>query len=74
MNDTFRKKYHDLQKQHADTVQLIKSKAEDVEEIMREYIPSREMALALTNLEQAMMWATKAIVLHDQREQQANIK
>lgn len=40
----------------------IKTKCEELEELMNK-VNSREMSLAKTNLEQASMWATKAIVL-----------
>jgi hypothetical protein len=65
---TFRKTYHRLQQEHADRIIDIKSKAEELEKILVNY-KSREMSLAMTNLEQAIMWATKAIVLHDEADQ-----
>jgi len=68
MRDTFRKKYKTLKDSWADHILLQKEKAEELEEIFS-VITNREMSLAMTNLEQALMWATKAVVLHDQKEQ-----
>lgn len=60
-----------MKEENAHNVQLAKERAEELEKVMREY-SGREMSLALTNLEQAMMWCTKAIVLHDEKEQELN--
>lgn len=64
--DRFNKNYKVLS--HAPTVliQHIKESAEGLETLMNN-VSNREMSLALTNLEQAIMWATKAIVIHDER-------
>lgn len=72
MKDTFRKKYHTLLPEHAQLVKDSKDQAEVLESLMSD-IKSREMSLALTNLEQAMMWCTKAIVLHDQKQQEEKV-
>lgn len=71
MSDTFRKKYHHLTDVNKNNVQKTKEQAEVLEEMFQQY-QSREMSLAITNLEQTMMWATKAIVLHDEKEQGLN--
>jgi hypothetical protein len=44
----------------------IKEAFEAVESLLA-CVKSREMLLALTNLEQASMWATKAVVLEDEK-------
>lgn len=64
--DTFRKKYKELNVCNSIVITEMKEAAEKLELYMRT-ISNREMSLALTNLEQAVMWATKAIVLHDER-------
>ncbi len=69
--DTFRKRYHTLLEVNTALVTEAKEKAEELEQIMRN-VESREMSLAITNLEQAMMWCTKAIVLNDQKQQEEN--
>ena len=66
MSDTFRKEYRPLSVNGQSLIQKIKMQAEDVEHYMRT-VQNREMSLAITNLEQAIMWATKAIVLADER-------
>jgi hypothetical protein len=60
MTDTFRKEYNTnpALKEFADE---IKSLADGLEEHIKGIGASRETSLALTNLEQAVMWATKAI-------------
>lgn len=65
MTDTFRKNYHVLHEDNSRLINEMKSAFESVEQYLK-LIKSREMALALTNLEQASMWATKAIVLKDE--------
>lgn len=66
MTDTFRKQYKTLSPYNNDLIIQVKDKAEELERIMLE-IKSREMSLAMTNLEQCTMWATKAIVLNDEK-------
>lgn len=63
MTDTFRKQYSNNEelKEFADE---IKSLAEGLEAHINLIGRSREVSLALTNLEQAVMWATKAIYVH----------
>ena len=66
MTDTFRKEYKDLHEAVKEHIKNIKIYAEDLENILNkteaicEY-DKRCMALAKTNLEQAIMWAVKAI-------------
>ncbi len=66
MSDTFRKDYKQLNEKNADMIKHMKIAFEQVEMFMLP-VKSREMSLALTNLEQACMWATKAIVLEDEK-------
>lgn len=47
-----------------DTINEMKMSAESLF-IYFNTVKSREMSLAITNLEQALMWATKAIALND---------
>lgn len=65
MSDTFRKEYKPLHEKNSAFITDIKEKAEELEKMLR-VVGSREMSLAITNLEQCTMWATKAIVLTDE--------
>lgn len=67
MTDTFRKKYNDSSalKEFADE---IKSLAEGLEEHINMIGKTRETALALTNLELAVMWAVKAIYIEGEKK------
>jgi hypothetical protein len=67
MTDTFRKEYRPLKEENQKLIRSIKEAAEVMEGLMR-LVNSREMSLALTNLEQSTMWSTKAIVLADERK------
>ena len=69
MSDTFRKVYKTLSADSSALIQETKEKAEELEVLFKK-VGSREMSLALTNLEQALMWSTKAIVLNDEKESQ----
>jgi hypothetical protein len=66
MSDTFRKEYKTLHEKNSDMIRCMKIAFEQVEQFLV-LVKSREMSLALTNLEQASMWATKAIVLEDEK-------
>jgi len=61
-NDLFIKYNCDLTAEVSSQIYLMKLKAEDLLSII-DSINNREMSLAKTNLEQAVMWATKAIIL-----------
>ena len=67
MSDTFRKEYRPLKQENSALIVCIKQQAEQLEESFRN-VPSREMSLAMDNLETAIMWATKAVVLKDEKE------
>jgi hypothetical protein len=66
MSDTFRKEYRSLSPENASRIQSIKLQADHIEVAMSK-VKSREMSLAITNLEQSIMWAVKAIVLDDEK-------
>jgi len=64
MSDTFRKEYRPLSDETKLCVSHIKDKAEELLAVFAGGIDNadpRMMALAKTNLEQAVMWAIKAI-------------
>jgi hypothetical protein len=66
MSDTFRKEYKELDGQTKDDIYVIKALADNLlhefdQICLRETTDKRCMALAETNLEQAIMWAVKAI-------------
>lgn len=67
MSDTFRIEYTSLLQEDADLILMIKIKAEELEQEMV-LVSNREMSLALTNLEQSVMWATKAIYLASEKK------
>lgn len=66
MTDTFKKGWRKLSPDNEKLVLKMKLHAEFLETLLSEF-QSREMSLALTNLEQCIMWATKAVVLHDEK-------
>lgn len=73
MTDTFRKEYKPLTDEQKKAVELVKSKAEELMQVIidTQYASfgdnpvnpggTRESNLAKTNLEQAIMWAVKGI-------------
>jgi hypothetical protein len=73
MKDTFRKKYKPLFDGNAKNIELIKEKAEELLEMFCNYPSSREMSLAITNLEQSIMWCTKSICLHDEAAKESHV-
>lgn len=64
--DTLRKVYRTLSDENKKLIEDMKDKAEELLSLY-EKLKSREMSLAITNLEQASMWATKAVVLDDEK-------
>jgi hypothetical protein len=66
MTDTFRKEYKKLSELDSALIIQCKEKAEELE-LLFGNVCSREMNLAHTNLEQALMWCTKAIVLNAEK-------
>lgn len=68
MSDTFRKEYTPLDDAQKEQMKLIKEEAGALEMLFDGAVPlaerserSRCMAIARTNLEQAIMWAVKAV-------------
>jgi len=54
--------YHSPDEDQAERYKILRAAAKDLAELMARYCPdSRELSLALTNLEQASMWANAAI-------------
>jgi archaellum component FlaC len=68
MSNTFRKQYRELTEDEKAHIEQIKDTAERLEMLIRHIsayaVPAgekaRHIALAITNLEQAVMWAVKA--------------
>ncbi|MBQ9002240.1 MAG: hypothetical protein IJ087_10345 [Eggerthellaceae bacterium] len=62
-SETFRQ--HNLDRDQVDASDLIRESAENLEAfIVLRCEPSREKSLALTKLEECVMWANKAIAVH----------
>lgn len=61
MSDRFRTKYRGLTPQENSKIEDIKAIAGDLERVINSIGESRETSLAMTNLEQTVMWAVKAI-------------
>jgi hypothetical protein len=61
MSDTFRKAYKGLTTRQVELMYAVKEAAELLEEAIARVPSSRETALAVTKLEESVMWATKAI-------------
>jgi len=68
MQDTFRKEYKPLSPDAKEQMDNIKDAAEQLHDYMNAIVPAEErsersrcMAIARTNLEQAIMWAVKGI-------------
>lgn len=60
--DTFKKVYTVMPEEIKQAIFDMKTKAEELQSMFYDKINNREMSIAKTNLEQAMMWATKAYV------------
>lgn len=67
--DTFKKVYTELLPDTKTAIFEMKSKAEELKAFF-DKINNREMSIAQTNLEQAMMWATKAYVVESDKQTQ----
>ena len=61
MSDIFHKAYRPLSDEEKASMSDIKDKAEELFSLFDKAPQGREVALAKTNLEQAVMWAIKAI-------------
>lgn len=62
MTDTFKMVYTPLPEETKQLIIDIKMSAERLEKLLR-LKSNREMSLAITNLEQCIMWATKAVAI-----------
>lgn len=68
MTDRFNRNYKQLTEESQKAINNIKYVAAELEKVICETHSSRESSLALTNLEQAVFWAVKAIVLRQEKE------
>lgn len=60
--DTFREKYKKLTPEQALALTGVKAAASNMEDKLRAFVhPGRELSLAITKLEEAVMWAVKGI-------------
>lgn len=59
MNNVMRMEYRALSPPVIEAIRLIKQKATELHELIAEMGASRELSLALTKVEEAVMWATK---------------
>ena len=67
MSETF--KHHEFNDEQNTCSDVIRSTAELLESRFHDYlVNSREKSLAITNLEQAIMWANKCIAIHGVKE------
>ena len=62
MSDVFKKVYTVMPEEIKKVIYDMKCKGEELKDFY-DKIKNREMSIAQTNLEQAMMWATKAYVI-----------
>lgn len=60
--DVFNKNKIEMSSEHAQFILDIKNKAEELHNMFSCFNAPREMALAKTKLEEAVMWATKGVV------------
>ena len=62
MGSTFRSKYRALNQFEQQALDTIKAKAEEMEALFQQSVAGgREQAIAMTKLEEAVMWITKGI-------------
>lgn len=60
-NNVFRHEYRTLSEQEKLNMQLVKDTASTLHDIFKTLNPTREISLAITKLEEAVMWAVKGI-------------
>lgn len=70
MSDTFKKVYTVMPDEIKKVIFEMKEKAEELKAFF-DQINNREMSIAQTNLEQALMWATKAWVIQGDKMNEA---
>ena len=64
INQTF--KYHTPKENQSERYQAIREKAKELATLITESTPvSREQSVALTNLQQAVMWANASIAINE---------
>lgn len=61
MGDVFRMNYRALSDRDKLEIARVKELAQQLYDVFDHNLPCREMALAKTHLEEAVMWATKAL-------------
>ena len=62
MTNTFRTQYRKLEQNEVDTMNGIKNRAEDLLQFIINNTPKgREQSLAITKLEETVMWAVKGV-------------
>ncbi len=61
MSNRFRPQYRTLAASEAELIDMIKAKAEELEGLFEMAKDGRYKSLAMTSLEQAVMWAVKEI-------------
>jgi hypothetical protein len=59
--NTFRTTYRELSQADKDNMNGLKSRAETVLELLNQLPATRERSLAITKLEEAVMWGVKGI-------------
>jgi len=68
-HDRFRMVYEELQPAEIELITQIKSMASELC-LKMQHIQNREMSLAMTSLEQGMMWAVKAVCIQSEEIKQ----
>lgn len=61
MSNKFRKEYRELDAGESHQVAAIKEAAELLDDVFEQMTESREKSLAMTKLEESVMWAVKGI-------------
>ncbi len=72
-HDRFRMMYQELQPSEVKLITQIKSIASELC-LKMQHIKNREMSVAMTNLEQGMMWAVKAVCVKSEEIKQSGEK
>lgn len=59
--NTFRQVYRKLTVEEVRALELLKAKAAELEDLILGITPGRHRSLAITRLEECLMWATKGL-------------
>ena len=59
MNNVMRQEYRPLTKEDSESMLAVKAKGTELHELISSLGKSRELSLALTKTEEAVMWTTK---------------